>query len=103
MAPHQGHPSGASAPVSQALLILQQPHPSDAALHAAVSPALAALALGTPPPLAHEVPNMHMHQTNNNRWYQCLYIKHMNRYIKVTNINHKNTQHTSVVKNLPRR
>jgi hypothetical protein len=45
MAPHQGHQSGASAPVSRALLVPQQPHPSDASLHAVVSPALAALAL----------------------------------------------------------
>jgi hypothetical protein len=45
MAPHWGHPSGASAPVSRALLVLQQPHPSDATLHAAVSPSLAARAL----------------------------------------------------------
>jgi hypothetical protein len=77
MAPHQGHQSGASTPVSRALLVPQQPHPSDASLHAAVSPALAALALGTHPPHAREVPNLHMHQTSNNRWYQCLYIKHM--------------------------
>jgi hypothetical protein len=65
MAPHQGHPSGASAPVSQALLVLQQPHPSDAALHAALSPALAALAPGTHPPHAHEEPHLHKHQTSN--------------------------------------
>jgi hypothetical protein len=45
MAPHQGHPSGASVLVSRTLLVLQQPHPSDAALHAAVSPTLDARAL----------------------------------------------------------
>jgi hypothetical protein len=63
MVPHQGHPSGASAPVSQALLVLQQPHPSDAALHVAVSPT--ALAPGTHPPHDHEEPHLHKHQTNN--------------------------------------
>jgi hypothetical protein len=62
--PAPGSSSDASAPVSRALLILQQPHPSDAALHAMVSPALAVLALGTPPPPAHEVPHLHMHQTS---------------------------------------
>ena len=84
MAPHQGHPSGASAPVSRPLLVPQQPHPSDAALYAAVSPALAALAPGTHPPHAREVPHLHKHQTSNNRYYQCLYIKHMHWYIKNT-------------------
>jgi hypothetical protein len=65
MAPHQDHPNGASEPVSQPLLVLQQPHPSAASPHAAVSPA--ALAPGTPPPPAREVPHLHMHQqaTNN--------------------------------------
>jgi hypothetical protein len=52
-------------------------------LHAEVSP-LAALAVYITPPHAHEVPNLHMHQTSNNRWYQCLYIKHMHWYIKIT-------------------
>jgi hypothetical protein len=41
MAPHQGHQNGASALVSRALVVPQQPHPSAASLHAAVSPALA--------------------------------------------------------------
>jgi hypothetical protein len=65
MTPHQGHPSGASAPVSWALLVPQQPHPSAASLHVAVSPALAALAPETHPPPAHEVPHLHKHQTRN--------------------------------------
>jgi hypothetical protein len=45
MAPHQGHQNGASALVSRALLVPQQPRPSAASLHAAVSPALAARVL----------------------------------------------------------
>jgi hypothetical protein len=64
MAPHQGHQSGASAPVSRPLLVAQQPRPVDASLHAEVSP-LAALAVYTAPPRAREVPNLHMHQTTN--------------------------------------
>jgi len=83
MAPHQGHQSGASASVSRHLLVAQQPLPMDASLHAEVSP-LAALAVYTAPPRAREVPNLHMHQTSNNIWYQCLYIKHMHWYIKIT-------------------
>ena len=75
MAPHQGHPSGASAPVSQLLLVPQQPHPSDASHPAAVSPTLAVQVPGPCPPLAHEVLHLHKHQTSNNRYYQCLYIK----------------------------
>jgi hypothetical protein len=63
MASRQGHPNGTSAPVSQALLVLQQSHPSNAALHAAVSPAT--LAPGTHPPHDHEEPHLHKHQTNN--------------------------------------
>jgi hypothetical protein len=62
MAPHQGHQNDASAPVSRALLVAHQPHPADASLHAAVSPALTALALYTTLPCAREVPNLHMHQ-----------------------------------------
>ena len=65
MAPHQGHQNGASALVSRALLVPQQPHPSAASLHAAVSPTLAALAPGTHPPHAHKEPHLHKHQTSN--------------------------------------
>jgi hypothetical protein len=68
MAPHQGHPSGASAPVSQVLL-LQQPHPSDASHPALVCPAQAAPVPGPCPPLAHEVLHLHKHQTNNKQRY----------------------------------
>jgi hypothetical protein len=78
MAPHQGHQIGASSPVSRALLVPPQPHPVAASLHVEVSPALAEPTLYTTPPHAREVPNLHMHQTNNNRSYQCLYIIHMN-------------------------
>ena len=62
MAPHQGHQSGASAPVSRPLLDTQQPRPVDASLHVEVSP-LAALAAYTAPPRAREAPNLHIHQT----------------------------------------
>jgi hypothetical protein len=68
MAPHQGHPSGASAPVSQVLL-LQQLHPSDASHPALVCPAQAAPVPGPCPPLAHEVLHLHKHQTNNKQRY----------------------------------
>jgi hypothetical protein len=60
MAPHQGHHSGASAPVSQVLL-LQQPHPSDASHPALVCPAQATPVPGPCLPLAHEV--LHLHNT----------------------------------------
>ena len=76
MAPHQGHQLDASSPVSQDLQVTSQPHPVRISLHVEVSP-LAAQAACTTPPRTHEVPNMHMHKTSNNRWYQCLYIKHM--------------------------
>jgi hypothetical protein len=61
MAPHQGHQNGASSPVSQALLVAPQPHPTRVSLHVEVSP-LAAPALCTTPPHAHEVPNLHIHK-----------------------------------------
>ena len=89
MAPHQGHPSGASAPVSRALLVPQQPHPSDASHPAAVSPALAALVLGTRPPPAREVPHLQKHQTSNKPRYQCLYIKTYALEYQQHTINHK--------------
>jgi hypothetical protein len=82
MAPHQGHQIGASSPVSQHLQVAPPPHPVRVSLHVAVSP-LAAPAVCTTPPHAREVPNLHIHQTSNNRWYQCLYIKHMHWYIKL--------------------
>jgi hypothetical protein len=69
MAPHQGHPSGASAPVSRPLLVPQQPHPSDASHPAAVSPALAVQVPGPCPPPAHEVLHLHKHQTSNKQRY----------------------------------
>jgi hypothetical protein len=105
MAPHQGHPSGASAPVSQLLLVPQQPHPSDASHPAAVSPALAALVPGPRPPPAREVPHLHKHQTSNKQRYQCLYIKTYALEYQQHTINHQNitTSHTSVIKCLPRR
>jgi hypothetical protein len=64
MAPHQGHQSGASVPVSRPLLVAQQPRPMDTSIHMEVSP-LAALAVYTAPPRAREVPNLHMHQKTN--------------------------------------
>jgi hypothetical protein len=69
MAPHQGHPSGASAPVSRVLLIPQQPHPSDASHPVVVCPALAAQVPGPCPPPAHEVLHLHKHQTSNKQRY----------------------------------
>jgi hypothetical protein len=68
MASHQGHQSGASALVSRALLVSQQPRPVDASLHVEVSP-LTALVVYITPPHVREVPNLHMHQTSNNKWY----------------------------------
>ena len=62
---HQDHPNGASEPVSQPLLVLQQPHPSAVSPLAAVPPA--ALAPGIPPPPAHEVPHLHIHQQTTNK------------------------------------
>jgi hypothetical protein len=64
MAPHQGHQSGASAPVSQPLLVTQHPRLADASHHAEVSP-LATLVVYTAPPRAREVPNLYMHQKTN--------------------------------------
>jgi hypothetical protein len=63
--PHQDHPNGASEPVSRPLLVLQQPHPSAVSPLAAVPPA--ALAPGIPPPPAHEVPHLHIHQQTTNK------------------------------------
>jgi hypothetical protein len=68
-APHQGHPSGASAPVSRVLLIPPQPHPSDASHPAVVCPALAAQVPGPCPPPAHDVLHLHKHQTSNKQRY----------------------------------
>jgi hypothetical protein len=61
MAPHQGHPSGASASVSQVLLVPLQPHPSDASHPTGVSLALAVPVPGPCPPPAHAV--LHLHKT----------------------------------------
>jgi hypothetical protein len=78
MAPHQGHHTGASSPVSQALQVTQRPHLVAASLHVEVSPALAKPVLYTTPPRTRKVPNLHIHKATNNRPYQCLYIIHMN-------------------------
>jgi hypothetical protein len=69
MAPHQGHPSGASAPASQVLLLPPQPHPSDASHPTGVYPAQAAPVPGPCPPPAHEELHLHKHQTNNKQRY----------------------------------
>ena len=68
MALHQGRQNGASVPVSQVLL-LQQPHPSDASLPAVVCPAQEAPVPGPSPSLAHEVLHLHKHQTRNKQRY----------------------------------
>jgi hypothetical protein len=104
MALHRDRRTGASSLPSRALLVAPWPHPADASRHAAVSPALVEPALSATPPCAREVPHLHMQQTTTADRIS-IYITYIWTDISKHNINqkHTQTQHTSMIKNLPKR